>query len=146
MSGATSCSPSASSPGLRNRVQGYVEIKACGRKVTGHNVVWEFHNGPAPRDVNGVRIGDVSHLCHNRECCSIDHLTHESRGDNLRRSIARGAMLTGEANGKALLTEAQVRAIRVDPRASIVVAAEYGLASSSAVRKIRRRERWAHVA
>lgn len=131
-------------PKLRNRVQGYVEIKACGRKVTGHNVVWEYFNGPAPRDVKGVRIGDISHLCHNRECCNIEHLTHESRRDNLQRSIVRGTMLKGDRNGQAVLTEEDVRRIRLDPRSSYQVSLDYPTCSGT-IRKIRRRERWAHV-
>lgn len=131
-------------PRLRNRVQGYVEIKALGRKTTGHNVAWEFHHGPAPRDENGVRIGDISHLCHNRECCNVEHLIHESRGDNLRRSIVRGTMLKGDVNGQAVLTEEDVRRIRRDPRSSYKVSLDYGTCSGT-IRKIRRGERWAHV-
>lgn len=131
-------------PRLRNRVQGYVEIVVAKRKSTGHNVAWEYFNGPAPRDERGVRIGDVSHLCHNRECCNIQHLTHESRRENLNRSILRGTMLKGSANGQALLTEEDVRRIRADPRSSYQVALEYPTCSGT-IRKIRRRERWAHV-
>lgn len=50
----------------------------------------------------------------------------------------------GERNGKTTITEADVRAIRTDPRSLRKLAAHYGLTYGT-VGKIRRRETWNHV-
>jgi len=51
----------------------------------------------------------------------------------------------GVSNGRAKITEAQVRAIRADGRKHAVIAAEYGLGRTT-VGMIIRREAWSHVA
>jgi len=64
--------------GYRDR-RGDATISANGRNLSGHRVVWEHHHGPlSPGQV-------VAHLCNNRPCVRIEHLST----DPLARSFGR---------------------------------------------------------
>jgi hypothetical protein len=62
----------------------------------------------------------------------------------LFRRPAKGYDREGAKNGNAKLTEADVRAIRSDPRKLREIAAEYGL-NNSYVSSIKKRRTWAHL-
>jgi hypothetical protein len=55
-----------------------------------------------------------------------------------------GDLRSGSAHHSAKLTEADVRAIRLDPRANVVIARERNV-SQAAISEIRRRTTWKHV-
>ena len=50
----------------------------------------------------------------------------------------------GMDNRSAVLTEEQVRAIRKDPRAQKIIAADYGL-SQGQISRIKRRKKWKSI-
>lgn len=83
----------------------------------------------------------VMHSCDNPPCCNPAHLSARTQAENMRDMVAKGRQAKGEDHGNARLTPEQIRAIRVDPRSSVQVAPDYGVASST-IRKIRRKERW----
>ena len=126
-------------PKARDR-GGYGIKKHKGRKWRAHRLA--FHLA-----FPGVPIAGrvIMHKCDNPPCVNVDHLRVGTNADNSADMVRKGrsGRRLGEAN-RAKLTEADVRAIRADPRSSSVVAREYGV-SDGTVRKIRRRERWGHV-
>lgn len=107
-----------------------------------HRASWELLFGPIP---NGM---DVCHTCDNRRCIRPGHLFIGTRADNMADAAAKGRTTIGERNPSAKLTSADVLAIRAEYEAGDVfmreIAARYGV-SSSAVRGIIHRRRWAHV-
>jgi hypothetical protein len=62
---------------LRN---GYSYLDIDGRKIRGHRLSWEIHNGPIP---DGMM---VLHHCDNPPCCNPDHL---KLGDAYQNAIDR---------------------------------------------------------
>lgn len=150
---------------------GYGNLKVGGRTVQAHRLSWEMHHGAEPS-------GQVCHTCDNPSCVRPDHLFVGDQADNMRDMAAKGRTGTragdehwtrqrpdavvrgaahpwssgdhalGEANAKAKLSDAAVRAIR-DAKPSYGyatrLAREYGV-SPGTVRSIRRGETWSHVA
>ena len=112
---------------------GRVETKATG-PVMAHRVVAERHMGASPLL--------VLHSCDTPACVEPSHLRYGTHGENARDRAERQRSPRGEANHKAQLTEAEVRAIRADPRPSAAVAADYGCAGRT-VRNIRTGSTWA---
>lgn len=71
-----------------------------------HRVAYESVNGPIP---DGMII---RHTCDNPSCCNPRHLiagTHQQNSDDC---VERGRQAKGTRNGRARLTDAQVREIR----------------------------------
>ena len=101
-----------------------------------HRWVWEQINGPVPEGML------VLHRCDHPLCYRYDHLFLGTPGDNMhdmdakgrRRSVSRPRR--GEQHYNAKLTDAQVAAIRADPRSSNAVAEDYPV-SARTIRKIR---------
>lgn len=89
----------------------------------------------------------VCHHCDNPPCCNPAHLFVGEHVDNVRDMIEKGRQVyvRGEEHGVSKLTAADVRAIRTDRRLQREIAEQYGLAQAT-VSKIKRRQRWAHVA
>lgn len=90
------------------------------------------------------------HTCDNPPCINPAHLVPGTKKDNFDDAVRRNRWTPnlGTTNGRALVTEDQVREIRkTAPRGAKREAfgAQYGL-SGSMVGKIVRRENWKHVA
>ena len=88
----------------------------------------------------------VLHKCDNNYCVNPDHLYLGNQVDNNRDRDNRGrhVALRGADNGNSKLTEQAVREIRIRRESSIRIAPEFNI-DASVIRKIRRRELWAHV-
>jgi len=100
----------------------------------------------------GLNIDEllVCHHCDNRCCVNPAHLFVGTAADNTADMIMKGrsAMGTnpckGIKNHRALLTEAQVLAIRSDNRVLRLIAADYGV-SVCTIRDIKLRRTWRHI-
>jgi hypothetical protein len=119
---------------------GYGEFGFKKKKYKSHRAVLELKDGPIPRGIVAM------HSCDNRPCCNPAHISGGTAEDNNNDRIAKGRSVgaKGERAGHAKLTEAQIRAIRSDPRPGPQVARDYPV-NEQAIYKIRRGERWGHV-
>lgn len=119
---------------------GLMVARASGVIRGAHRVSWELHKGPIPAGMN------VCHRCDTPLCVNPDHLFLGNDKDNHqdRARKGRSANRRGERNTLAVLTDAQVLAIRGDGRPQRVIAAEYGVCQQS-ISDIRAGRRWSHV-
>lgn len=107
-------------------------------KVGAHRVAWSFVFGRIPKGVC------VLHRCDTPACVNVDHLFLGTHADNAADRDAKGRSVRGEAHVDAKLTEADVRAIRKDPRTHVAVGRDYGITTLH-IGDIRRRKYWKHV-
>lgn len=117
---------------------GYGQIKIDGQAKSCHRTAVE---------ALGVRLGPddvVMHTCDNPPCCNPRHLVVGTHAQNVADRVAKHRSARGAANGRALLTEEQVRSIKKDDRRLVDVAKDYGV-SVSTISLIRRGKNWAHV-
>lgn len=89
------------------------------------------------------------HSCDNPECCNPAHLRAGTPADNMvdrkQRGRDRHVPLKGSSNGRAKLTEGEVRAMRSSGLSSAKVAARWGISRAQAHSVLSRRS-WRHVA
>lgn len=114
---------------------GHRHVLIRNRKLRVHHAVLLTYVGPRPLGMNGLHRDD------DQANNTVENLywgTHLDNAADRRRNkgFPRGADAPG-----ARLTAAQVQQIRVDTRASRVVAAEYGVSHTS-ILEIRRGNRW----
>jgi len=95
-----------------------------------------MHRGDIPAGRN------VLHKCDVTACVNPDHLYLGGQADNMRDMHRRGRFPEAAKFGNAKLTREQGQSIRLDPRRTAIIAAEYGIAQAH-VRRIQRGERWA---
>ena len=88
--------------------RGYGRLRLDGRHQRAHRLMYELHHGPIPQGYV------VRHRCDNPSCIAIEHLEIGAQLDNVRDMWTRGRARKnlGETNGRAKLTETQVRDIR----------------------------------
>jgi hypothetical protein len=94
------------------------------RPVRAHRYAYEKWVGHIPEGLV------VMHICDTPACVKPSHLRVGDRSDNNRDAVAKHRNAFGERNGQHRLTKAQIDAIRADPRAGIVIGAEYGVHQS----------------
>jgi len=118
---------------------GYGILRVNGRKERAHRMMFElyFPNVPAPV---------VRHKCNNPGCINPAHLREGTPHDNAidRMLSKRGGDLRGEHNGRAKLTDSQVREIRASKATGAELARRFGISKVMACR-IQRGEAWKHV-
>lgn len=87
---------------------------------------------------------ELDHLCRNRACANPCHLEPVPHAENVRRGLHKG--LKGEANGRAKLTERDIRAIRAmrGKVRQIDLGEQYGV-THAMIGFIQRRDNWKHV-
>jgi hypothetical protein len=130
----------------RRHDYGYLVVR--GRQILAHRWVWEQAHGPIPPGLC------ILHRCDNPPCVRLDHLWLGTKGDNARDRHAKGrdshaprGDKRGERNGRAKVTEADVRRIRGMYEDAVPVsdiAREYGL-RKGAVYCIVSRRSWSHI-
>lgn len=121
--------------------EGYGQFWLRPRQHRAHRVAWAFAFGKIPEGML------VCHHCDTPSCVNVGHLFLGTHADNVRDREAKGrsADRHGEANGRAKLTEADVRVIRKDPRLQRVIARGYGV-DKSVIGQIKRGVIWKCVA
>jgi hypothetical protein len=107
--------------------------------VRAHTSAWELYRGPR----NGLH---VLHGCDNPACVNPEHLHLGTHQDNMdeREERQRRAPPKGSKNGRALLTEAQVSAIKRDDRWPRFIAKDYGV-SVHIIKNIKYGFTWKHM-
>ncbi len=117
------------------------------KKWRAHRLAWTVLVGPIPEGQY------VLHHCDNPPCVNTDHLFLGTHADNMADKVAKGRQARGEslaakrrgaANGRAKLTEDDVRAIRADTRLLREIAEDYGIVNQQ-VSMIKSRQKWGHV-
>lgn len=108
-----------------------------------HRVAWLLANGPIPNSGTRRSLG-VLHRCDNRACVNPNHLFVGTDADNAADMKAKGRSVSGEMHYTTKITEAQVAAIRADFRPAKVIAAEYGI-STTTVYQIQKGGTWKYV-
>jgi len=88
--------------------EGYGRWRYAGKFITAHRFSFLLHFGTLPARLL------VCHSCDNPPCCNPNHFFLGTKKDNAddRDAKGRNVNLRGEQNGQAVLTEAQVLAIR----------------------------------
>ena len=98
----------------------------------------------AARDVDGFAL----HSCDNPACVNADHLREGTNSENTRDRVSRGrsARQRGTLNGRAKLTESDVKDIRAlgDSVAKAAIGRRYGV-GKSIISDIILRRRWSHL-
>jgi hypothetical protein len=122
-----------------SRSDGRAQMTVNSRTIAAARVAFMVWNGEIP---DGAM---VLHKCDNPRCIRPDHLELGDQAKNMGDCAARGRSCRGASNGKAVLSFAQVDAIR-DARnnglSQDVIAAIYGV-SRSTIGRILRGEAWA---
>jgi len=115
-------------------------VRYEGRIRRVYGVVAEWAYGPCPPDM------ECCHSCGNGHlgCANRRHVRWATRMENANDRRVHGTIPVGERHGSAKLTEAAVRAIRMDPRPTRDIAADYGV-NPNTVRQIINRRFWKHV-
>lgn len=77
-------------------------------------------------------------------CVTPEHLEWKTRDDNEYDRVFHGSIPRGERSVSAVLTEADVRAILVDPRTALAIAKDYGVTNVT-VSRLKQGQGWRHV-
>lgn len=85
---------------------GYGRVTIRGIGFIAHRVAYFIATGKDPEEMR------VCHSCDNPPCCNTAHHFLGTDGDNMRDRTQKGRSPKGIKNGRAKLTEAQVREIK----------------------------------
>ncbi len=129
-------------PWTRSTAGGYGKLRIGGPKQIAHRVMFALCFYP-PGDL------EVRHICHNPGCINPAHLRAGTHRDNMidRMLAGRGGNLKGEANGRAKLTETDVRFIRRRSSAGaslLDLSRDFGI-TKTAVSYVVRGKNWKHI-
>ncbi len=119
---------------------GHGRMRWDGKLYLTHRLAWIAHRGPIPDELF------VCHKCDVPSCINPDHLFLGTNADNIKDMYTKGrrVMFRGEQHARATTTDAQVRAIRADPRVQREIAADYGIHQAT-VSAIKLRKYRGHV-
>lgn len=121
---------------------GYGRFRVDGQWVGAHRFVFEMKCGRIPAGMC------VCHSCDNPSCVNPEHLWLGTHEDNLRDMAEKGRARCpghkGESNGRAKLTEEDVRGIRQLKEPVPLIAKCFGV-SEGQIYRIRSGQHWAHI-
>jgi hypothetical protein len=126
---------------LSKRIRGYVMavVKRDTTYVPVHRLIWESVHGAIPP---GLEINHINGLKHDNRIANLELVTPSENTRHAYRIGLRTA--TGEQNGRAQLSEEQVRMIRSSPLTNRELSEQLPV-SSQQIRRIRARTSWSHV-
>ncbi len=104
-----------------------------------HRMSWETFS---ERDIPAGTI--IRHQCDNRACGNPYHLLSGTVTDNIKDRVARGRSASGERNGRAKLTAAQARSIKISEESDAALARQFGL-NPKTVSDIKRGVIWKNI-
>jgi transcriptional regulator len=122
--------------GARNGY-GYGQFIFKGKKYSAHRF---------SAKLSGLSIKNkvVRHTCDNPACVNPNHLLVGTHADNVADKVRRNRQARGVTNGRAKLTEKQVKFIRKSKLTNSQLAKKFNV-NSRAILAIRKRETWRHV-
>lgn len=103
-----------------------------------HRVAYRIGQGEIPEGLV------VRHTCDNPCCCNWQHLLLGTHLDNVNDRIKRDRSAKGEGNGRAKLTEQDVKLIRESPLSARYFAGRYEV-DAKTIRDMRAGKTWKHV-
>ena len=111
-----------------------------GRTRKAHRLAWEAARGPIPGNLC------VCHKCDNPGCVNVEHKWLGTNEENTADRVVKGRsnVARGEAQYAAVLTEADVLAIRASTASGRDLAREYKVTFQT-ISDVRRGRRWAHL-
>jgi hypothetical protein len=116
--------------------KGYGRVTENGRLVGAHRLSYRTYVGPIPADIC------VCHRCDTPSCINPDHLWLGTRSDNTRDMYAKGRVSrAGEKNGRAKLTQDDVRFIRTSLLPAGQLASTFDV-SRNTIWRARRGKNW----
>ena len=122
-----------------NDSRGYGVLWWNGRLDKAYRLAWQDINGLIPKGKS------ICHHCDTPACINPDHLFLGTHLDNMRDRDAKGRGPRGSMNGKAKLTDDQVREIYFASGSSMrEIGARYGV-THSIVSEIKSRKIWRHL-
>lgn len=134
---ATGCSEWTGS--LDKDGYGWVSVEGKTRRLT--RFWFELNRGPIPKGQM------VLHHCDNPRCIALDHLFLGTNKDNVDDKVRKGRHAFGERNGRAGLTEDDIRQIRSDyarGERQVDLAKRFSVHQTHISLIVTRKE-WAHV-
>lgn len=117
---------------------GYGSLTFQNKKRKAHRLAYETWVGPIGTGMC------VCHRCDNRLCINPRHLFLGTNADNTADRDQKGRQAKGERCGRAKLTEADVRAIRLSSDTHAALSKRYGVGATS-IWEIKAGRSWAHV-
>ena len=123
----------------------YGRLRYRGRSYAAHRVAWRLTYGPIPEYFG------ICHHCDVPRCCNPTHLFLGTSAENQRDARAKGRPTgngPGEKNGRAKLTDADIREIRAGYRrgaSMVALMRRYGIGRVH-IWAIANRRMWRHVA
>jgi hypothetical protein len=119
---------------------GYGEFRCEGGEDRGaaHRIAYTITKGDIPAGLI------VRHSCDNPLCCNPDHLEIGTHQDNVADRVSRNRSAIGEDNGRAKLSEEDVRRIRRSPLSNETLARTFKV-DPSTIKAVRTGDTWKHV-
>lgn len=118
---------------------GHIELQIDGIKRYIHRVVYENIFGKIPEGLV------VRHKCDNPNCINIEHLELGTHADNVADRVERERSATGVDNGRAKLTEDDVRFIRSDNTHNNTELSKMFSVDAKVIRNVKSFKSWKHV-
>lgn len=118
---------------------GHISVVIDGVKRLIHRIVYENNFGKIPEG----QI--VRHKCDNPNCINIEHLELGTHADNVADRVERNRSATGVSNGRAKLTEDNVRFIRNNELNSNLELSKMFSVDTKVIRDVKSFKTWKHV-
>ena len=128
----------------------YGTLKVNNRRRLAHRLMWELTHGPIPTGLA------VCHTCDNPPCVNPDHLFLGTNMDNIEDMMRKGRGagqqgtryqpdVSGTNNGRAKLSEDDIRTIRLAYHMNYNELAEHYDVSPSTIGRIVKGDTWKHI-